>query len=77
VNVAPDPATLRAIAQRTGGKFFAARSEKTLRSAYAGLGSRLGRTPANREVTSLFVLLAALLLVSAGVVSRLWAPRLP
>src|SRR5213079_274724 len=45
VPVPPDPATLRAIANRTGGQFFAARDAKSVRSAYAHLGSRLGRKP--------------------------------
>jgi Ca-activated chloride channel family protein len=76
-NVAPDPKTLHAIANDTGGKFFAAQSEKAVRSAYANLSSRIGRKPVQQEVTSRFVLLAALLLVAAGIVSRPWAPRLP
>jgi hypothetical protein len=35
--VPPDPATLRAIAQRTGGKFFAARSSDSLQAASGSL----------------------------------------
>jgi Ca-activated chloride channel family protein len=77
VNVAPDPATLRAIAKTTGGTFSAARSTKALRAAYTSLGSHLGRTPRRVEISSWFVLLAALLLVTAGIVSRPWVPRLP
>jgi Ca-activated chloride channel family protein len=76
-NVAPDPKTLRAIAQTTGGKFFEARSQKAVRSAYASLGSHLGRVPGRVELTSRFVLLAAILLVLAGIASRPWVPRLP
>ncbi|MDX6514739.1 MAG: Ca-activated chloride channel [Gaiellaceae bacterium] len=77
LSVAPDPATLRAIAQTTGGKFFAARSTKALRAAYTSLGSHLGRVRAQQELTARFVLLAALLLAAAGIVSRPWAPKLP
>jgi Ca-activated chloride channel family protein len=76
-NVAPDPDTLRAIAKTTGGKFFEARSQKAVRSAYASLGSHLGRVPGRSELTSRFVLVAAILLVLAGIVSRPWVPRLP
>ena len=76
-NVAPDPKTLRAIAQTTGGRFFAARSQKALQSAYSNLGSHLGRTAGRLEVTSRFVLAAAILLALAGAVSRPWVPRLP
>ena len=75
--MAPDPETLRAIAKTTGGKFFEARSQKAVRSAYASLGSHLGRVPGRSELTSRFVLLAAILLVLAGIVSRPWVPRLP
>jgi Ca-activated chloride channel family protein len=77
VPVPPDPATLRAIAARTGGQFFAAQSAKSLQSAYSNLGSRLGRKPGQSEITYGFLAGAALLLVAAGVLSALWSPRLP
>jgi Ca-activated chloride channel family protein len=77
IPVPPDPATLSAIARVTGGKFFNARSADALQSAYKELGSRLGRAPGKKEVTNEAVLLAALVLVAAGIVSALWAPRLP
>jgi Ca-activated chloride channel family protein len=75
--VPPDPATLRAIARTTGGQFFVARDAKALGSAYEKLGSRLGRTPGEREVTNLFLAAAAAALIAAGVLSVLWSPRLP
>jgi Ca-activated chloride channel family protein len=77
VPVPPDPATLRAIADRTGGQFFAARTAESLRAAYAKLGSRLGRKPGETEVTYGFLAAAAGLLIAAGVLSALWSPRLP
>jgi Ca-activated chloride channel family protein len=77
IPVPPDPDTLRAIAQTTGGKFFEARSAKALSSAYDNLGSVVGREPGKREVTYWFAALAALLLVAAGAFSLLVAPRLP
>lgn len=77
VPVPPDPGTLKAIAQRTGGEFFAARSAKSLRAAYTKLGSRLGRKPGKSEVTYGFLAGAAGLLIAAGLLSALWSPRLP
>ena len=77
VPVPPDPETLRAIADRTDGEFFAARNAKSLRAAYSKLGSRLGRTPGRSEVTYVFLAVAAGLLVAAGGLSALWSPRLP
>ena len=77
VPVPPDPATLKAIADRTGGEFFAAQSEKSLQAAYKKLGSRLGRKPGQSEITYGFLAVAALLLVAAGLLSSLWSPRLP
>jgi Ca-activated chloride channel family protein len=77
VPVPPDPATLRAIANRTGGQFFEARDAKTLRHAYSKLGSRLGRKPGKSEVTYGFLAAAAGLLIASGLLSAAWSPRLP
>ena len=75
--LAPDPKTLGAIAHITGGEFFRARTAHALTDAYTTLGSKLGKAHGTREVTDLFTALAAVLLVAAGVLSALWAPRLP
>ena len=77
IPVPPDPQTLSAIAEETGGKFFDARSAAAVRSAYAHLGSTLGRVPGHTEVTYAFLTIAAGMLVAAGFFSALWAPRLP
>jgi len=75
--LAPDPATLRAIAQQTGGKFYEARNAGAVKGAYAKLGSSLARVPGHREVTDAFIGGAAVLLLLALGLSTLWAPRLP
>jgi Ca-activated chloride channel family protein len=75
--VPPDPETLRQIAETSGGKFFAAHSNSAVRSAYASLGSKLGRRPARTEITYGFVAAAAGLLLAAGLLSVAWAPRIP
>ena len=77
IPVPPDPATLAAIADTTGGKFFDAQSAGALQSAYSKLGSSLGRVPGKTEVTYAFLIGAAGLLVAAGFLSVLWSPRLP
>jgi Ca-activated chloride channel family protein len=77
IPVPPDPETLRAIADMTGGEFSEARSAGSLERVYSKLGSRLGREPGESEVTFLFVALAAGLLVAAGFAGTFVAPRLP
>jgi Ca-activated chloride channel homolog len=77
IPVPPDPATLRAIAETTGGKFYEAKNAGSLHSAYSKLGSSLGRTPGKTEVTYAFLAAAAGLLLAAGFLSALWSPRLP
>jgi Ca-activated chloride channel homolog len=75
--LAPDPQTLHAIATLTGGKFYRARSAGAVQDTYSALGAKLGRKPGTTEVTDLFLMVAAGLLVLAGVLSALWSPRLP
>ena len=77
IPVPPDPATLRAIAQTTGGQFFNARSAEAVQAAYSKLGSRLGRVAGRSEITYVFLGAAMGLLLAAGVASAFLSPRLP
>ena len=77
ISVPPDPVTLRAIADTTGGTFTEARDAETLDDAYEKLGSNLGRRSADVEVTYAFLLAAAGLLLVAGLLAARWSPRLP
>jgi Ca-activated chloride channel homolog len=77
IPVPPDPLTLRQIAQTTGGEFSEARTAESLSSAYEKLGSRLGRSPGQSEVTHWFLAGAVAFLVAAGLLSAFWSPRFP
>ena len=77
IPVPPDPATLRAIAETTGGEFSEARTAEALTKAYQNLGSRLGREPGESEVTWLFVAIAGVLLLLAVAAAAFVSPRFP
>ena len=73
----PDPVTLRQIAQRTGGEFFATQNEARLNAVYEDLASRLGQKKEWRELSFALLGVAALLALVAGALSLLWVQRLP
>ncbi len=75
IPVPPDPVTLQAIAETTGGEFSEARTAESLEKAYDNLGSRLGREPGQSEITWLLVAIAAALLVLAAAVATVVSPR--
>jgi Ca-activated chloride channel family protein len=77
IPVPPDPVTMRAIAEMTGGEFSEARDDEAVEKAYSKLSSQLGKEPGESEVTFLFIALAGALLLLAGGVSVFIAPRLP
>lgn len=77
LNVPPDLDALRQIASISGGKFFDAPSADALKSAYADLGSRLGKEPEQREVTAAFAGGALVLLLAGGALGLAWFGRLP
>ena len=76
-NRAPDPETLEAIAELTGGEFTWARTAEELDAAYTDLGSRVGRSPQRTEVTAAFVAAGAVALLVGALSGALWSPRLP
>jgi Ca-activated chloride channel family protein len=75
VTVQPDPQTLRTIAQQTGGRFYEAPDADSLQEVYAELGSRLGSTEEERELTQLFAAAGGVLLLAGSAVSMLWFRR--
>jgi Ca-activated chloride channel family protein len=77
IPVPPDPETLRAIAEMTGGEFSEARDAGALERAYSKLSSQLGKEPGESEITFVFIGLAGALLLLAVAGSVFISPRLP
>ena len=75
--VAPDPETLRQIAQVSGGKAFTAEDSDSLKSIYKTLGSQLGTKQQKKQITASFAIGGLILLLGAGVTSLRSAGRLP
>ena len=77
IPVPPDPATMRLIANTTGGSTYTARSAERLSNVYKSLGSSIGRRATNREITSWFAAIGAVFLLGAIGTGRLVEGRLP
>ncbi|MFN8039707.1 MAG: VWA domain-containing protein [Acidimicrobiales bacterium] len=77
VSVRVDREALKDIADTTQGRAFSAATEGELRDVYADIGSSVGYTTEEREVSSWFIGGAlALLLITSGM-SLVWFSRLP
>jgi len=74
--VPSDKVTLRGLAQATGGSFHTAASVQELRSVYEDIGSQIGYTTAQRDISWRFMLAGLLLAMAAGATSLLWSGRL-
>jgi len=72
-----DLETMERIAAATGGKTYAAESSEELSQVYADIGSSIGYTTEEREVTARFVGFALLSALAAAVVSLFFLGRLP
>lgn len=77
ITVPPDEATLRQIAEITGGQYFGAPSARDLQAVYKDIGSRIGYTQEPREVTAAFAAAGALLLAAGGTLALVWFNRFP
>lgn len=74
--VPPDEASLRRIAQVSGGRAYTATTAADLASVYEKLGSQLGHKREPREMTAGFAGAAAVLLLAAAALSLRWFGRL-
>lgn len=77
IRVPPNPDTLRAIAQLSGGEFFTATDAEGLDRVYEELSSRLGTRKESREIGDYFAGGAAAFLLAGGALSALWFRRVP
>jgi Ca-activated chloride channel homolog len=77
VAVPPDPETLRAIAQRSGGQAFEVDDADELDQVYQRLGSRIGTRKERREITAAFAGGALILLLGGLGTGLRWRGRLP
>lgn len=77
LQVPPDNDTLAAVAETTGGKFFTAPSAEDLAQIYENLGSKVGYTQQEQEVTQLFAGAGLIfVLIGAGLAAH-WFNRFP
>ncbi|MCS7059531.1 MAG: VWA domain-containing protein [Anaerolineae bacterium] len=72
-----DEATLRQIAQLTGGAYFNATDEEQLRAVYQTINPQLVTRTQNMEITSLVAGAGLLILLIGGALSMVWLGRLP
>ena len=72
-----DEASLRTIAQLSGGRFSTAADAGQLQSVYRDLGSRVATRRVKRDVATSFVGGGLLLLLAGGALSLLSFGRLP
>jgi Ca-activated chloride channel family protein len=77
LSVPPDAETLAAIAETTGARAFQAPTADDLASIYQSLGSKVGYTQEQQEVTQWFAAGALLLVVIGGGLAAVWFNRFP
>ena len=77
IKVPPDATLLRRVATQTGGRFFGTPTQTDLKAVYQNVGSRLGHTRKDEEITVAFAALGAVLLTCGCALSALWFRRIP
>jgi Ca-activated chloride channel family protein len=77
LEVPPDRDTLAAVAEITGARFFEAPTADDLAQIYEHLGSRVGFTEEQQEVTVLFAGAGLVLVVAGASLAAFWFNRFP
>jgi Ca-activated chloride channel homolog len=77
LRVPPDMGTLERVAEMTGGRSFDAPTAEDLAAVYESLGSRVGFTTQQQEVTQWFAAGALLLVVAGAGLAAVWFNRIP
>ncbi len=74
--VPADKATLRALAETTGGSFHTATSASELQSVYKDIGSQIGYTTTTRIISWRFLAVGLLFTLAAAATAMFWSGRL-
>lgn len=77
ISVAVNPEALAAIANATDGTAFTAETGAELQQVYDDIGSSVGYTTEQRDITTTFVGVSLVFLFGTAVLSQLWFSRLP
>lgn len=77
VPVEVDIPALEAIANATDGAFFEADTGEELQDVYADIGSSIGHTTEEQEVSDRFIGASLVVLLLGAVTSQIWFSRLP
>jgi Ca-activated chloride channel family protein len=76
IPVPADKPALQQLADQTGGSFHIAASVQELEQVYADIGSQIGYTTQQRDISWRFLAIGLLFALAAGGTSMLWAGRL-
>ncbi len=77
LSVPPDTDTLSAVAETTGGRFYQAPTADDLAQIYQALGSKVGYTVQEVEVTQWFAAAGLILVLSGAGLAAVWFNRFP
>ena len=72
-----DEATLKQIAEQTGGQYYNASNEHDLRAVYENLSTQLVFREQKTEITAILTAIAAVLSMVAAGLSLFWFNRIP